>query len=127
VQARRSDGDEELRKLLRRGWHHGAEDFIDRLEERIVWPLSENHDPSKSPRRSKLAGRLLAHGESEASSAPESLSRLPKAHPVKPKLAERLHQETPTTLRWIAGSLRMGSGHYVSHLPYLQSRKRKKV
>jgi hypothetical protein len=31
------------------------------------------------------------------------------------------------TLRWIAGSLRMGSGHYVSHLPYLQRKEEKQI
>jgi hypothetical protein len=85
-----------LRKLLRRGWHHGAEDFIDRLEERIVGPLSENHDPRQVAETQQARGaRLLAHELKRSKLSPESLSRLPRAHPVKLKLAERLHRELP--------------------------------
>ena len=43
---------------------------------------------------------------------------MPKGAPLKVKIAERLHQETPMTLRWIAEALEMGSWRYVSFLLY---------
>ena len=55
----------------------------------------------------------------------EELSELPKGHPLKIRLAEKLHRETPMTLRWIATALHMGSWQYVSHLLDLRRRKTK--
>ena len=39
--------DPEVGKLLSRGWRFGAEDFLDRLEERVMGALSDNHDPEQ--------------------------------------------------------------------------------
>ena len=53
----------------------------------------------------------------------EDLGRMRKGDPVKVRLAERLHRETPMTLRWIAEALQMGSWRYVSFLLYQRRRK----
>jgi hypothetical protein len=45
--ALRSEDDPEVRKLLGRGWRLGAEDFLGRLEERIMGTLSDNYDPEQ--------------------------------------------------------------------------------
>ena len=120
----RSDDDEEFRKLLRRGWRLGAPDFLDRLEERITGPLSDSHDPEPVAETMQTrATRLLAQELKRCKLSPEALGALAKGHPLKIRLAEKLHRETPMTIRWIATALQMGSWRYVSHLLYLQRKK----
>jgi putative transposase len=121
----RSQDDEEFRRLLRRGWRLGPRDFLERLEQRMTGPLSDNHDPEQVAETMQArVARLLAQELKRCKITPEELCRLPKSHPLKIRFAEKLHRETPMTLRWIATALYMGSWHYVSHLLYLQRRKK---
>ena len=123
MEALRSEDDEELRNLLRRGWRLGAEDFLDRLEERMTGVLSDNHDPEQAAELTQArVARLLAKELQRCKISAEELGKLPKGHPLKIRIAEKLHRETPMTLRWIATALHMGSWQYVSHLLYLRRR-----
>jgi putative transposase len=104
--------DEEFRKLLHRGWRLGAQDFLERLQERITAPLSDNHDREQVAETMQArAARLLAQELTRHKLNPEALGALPKGDPLKIRLAEQLHRETPMTLRWIADRLQMGSWH----------------
>jgi hypothetical protein len=118
--------DPEVGKLLSRGWRFGAEDFLDRLEERMMGALSDNHDPEQVAEMMQVRlARLLAQELQRCKVSAEKLGELSKGHPLKIRLAEKLHRETPMTLRWIATALHMGSWQYVSHLLYLRRRKTK--
>ena len=44
MEERRWEEDAEVRKILWRGWRLGAEDFLDRLEDRIQSQLTDDHD-----------------------------------------------------------------------------------
>jgi putative transposase len=119
MEARRADEDKEVGQIVRRGWRFGAEDFLDRLEDRLHKPLSENHDgPERRETCQARAGKLIDEELRMAKKKPEDLPGLPKGHALKVKIAGRLHRETPVTLRWIAEELHMGTWRYVSYLLY---------
>jgi hypothetical protein len=69
------------------------------------------------------ATRLLTQELKRRKLSPKALGALPKGDPLKVRLAEQLHRETPMSLRWIADALQMGSWHYLSHLLYLRKKK----
>ena len=119
MEARREEEDEEVRQTLKQGWRLGAEDFLDRLEDRLQTPPTENH--AALERRETLearAQRVIAEELRKGKRRREELSGMPKGASLKVKIAERLHKETPMTLRWIAEALEMGSWRYVSFLLY---------
>jgi hypothetical protein len=61
MEALRSEDDPEVRKLLGRGWRLGAEDFLGRLEERMMGTLSDNYDPEQVAEMIQVrVARLLA-------------------------------------------------------------------
>lgn len=125
MEALRSENDQEFRKLLRRGWRLGEEDFLDRLERRITSALSDNYDPGQVAETMEArAARLVAQELRRSKVSSEELGKLPKGHPWKIRLAEMLHRDTPMTLRWIAATLHMGSWYYLSHLLYLRRAKK---
>ena len=64
------------------------------------------------------AARLVEQEVQELKLTIEDLRKLRKGDVLKIRLAEKLHRETPMTLRWIAAALQIGSWHYVSHLLY---------
>ncbi len=119
MEARREGEDEEVRQTVKRGWRLGAEDFLDRLEERMQSPASENHDGLERRETHEIrAGRLIEEELLKARLSREILAELPKGHELKVKIAVRLHRETTVTLRWIAENLKMGTWRYVSFLLY---------
>jgi hypothetical protein len=71
--------------------------------------------------------RILAQELRRCKVSPEALCKLPKSQPLKIRIAEKLHRETPMTLRWLANALSMGSWHYVSQLLYLQRKQNKHI
>ena len=88
--------------------------------------LSDNHDPEQVAGMMQVrVARLLAQELQRCKVSPEELGELSKGHPLKIRLAQKLHRETPMTFRWIATALHMGSWQYASHLPYLRRRKTK--
>lgn len=119
IEGRRSEEDEEIRQTLRRGWRLGAEDFLDRLEDRLGGDITENHRAVE--RRETLeirAGRLVDEELARIKRTRADLEAMRKGDPLKIRIATRLHRETPMTLRWIAEELHMGTWRYVSFLLY---------
>jgi putative transposase len=119
VEVRRLEEDAELRQTLKRGWRLGAEDFLDRLEDSLGLSLSEDH--AAVARRETLevrAQRLIDEELRKQKRSREDLASLPKGASLKVKIAERLHRETPMTMRWIADALHMGTWRYLSFLLY---------
>ena len=98
-------------------WPLGAADFLDRLQDRLGAPSSENH--AARTRRETLevrAQRLIEEELRKQKRSRQDLVSLPKGAPLKARIAERLHRETPMTLRWIADALHMGTWRYLSFL-----------
>lgn len=123
MDARRENEDEEFRKILQRGWRLGAEDFLDRLEDRLQSKVSENHRAvERRETMEKRARRLVDEELTRRKRTRQDLKTMKKGDPLKIRIAARLHRETPMTLRWIAEELEMGTWRYVSFLLY-QERK----
>jgi hypothetical protein len=119
--------DPEVRKLLSRDWRLGAEDFLDLRQERMMGALSDNHDPEQVAGMMQVrVARLLAQELQRCRVSAEELGELPRGHPLKIGLAEKLHRETPMTLRWIATALHMPPGSMsLIYSSYLRRRKTK--
>ena len=102
---------------LRRGWKIGAEDFCDRLADKLA-------------RRGKRGEQAKERNETDAARAEAmvqkalaavrwreiDLARQPKGHSVKVRIARQLRLETPMSRQWIAHRLNIGSSSYVSLL-----------
>ncbi len=104
-------------EALRRGWKLGAEDFADRLADR----LGPGKRAGVRARESReldeiLAQRLIKAGLAEAGWRREDLRRQPKGHAVKVAIARRLRANTPMQREWIAAHLHMGSPSHPSAL-----------
>jgi len=118
MEQRRCDGEPpETLAVLRKGWRLGAEDFLERLTERLGRRgrahelASERHDTDQARAERLVADRLQELGWTE-----EDLRREGKAHPHKVALARQLRRETPMTRQWIAARLSLGSASYVTWL-----------
>ena len=119
VEVRRLEEDAELRQTLKRGWRLGAQNFLDRLQDSLGLSLSEDH--AAAARRETLevrAQRLIDEELHKQKRSREDLVSLPKGASLKVTIAERLHRETPMTMRWIADALHMGTWRYLSFLLY---------
>ena len=119
VEVRRLEEDAELRQTLKRGWRLGAQDFLDCLQDSLGLSLSEDH--AAAARRETLelrAQRLIDEELRKQKRSREDLVSLPKGASLKVTIAERLHRETPMTMRWIADALHMGTWRYLSFLLY---------
>jgi len=102
------DGKVEAR--IRRGWQFGAEDFGERLRERMGPAVPERHE-SKYVRESMVerARRIVREELADARLEAETLKALPKGAPIKIRIARRLRQSTTLTLREIAVLLHAGT------------------
>jgi putative transposase len=104
-------------EVMRRGWRMGAEDFADRLADRLG--QGERRGVRAAERREIdqiMAERLVWAGLKEAGWQPADLKRRSKGDPVKVEIARRLRRETPMTRSWIARRLHMGTTSYLSSL-----------
>jgi hypothetical protein len=110
VEVQRLEEDAELRQTLKSGRRLGAEDFLDRLQDRLV---------SRSQRATRLrpagnsgspGAETHRRGTSQAKANPGGPCLPAKGASLKVKIAERLHRETPMIMRWIADALHMGTG-----------------
>ena len=116
VEALRQDGNGETPEM-KRGWRLGAEDFVERLAERLGRAgasgerAAERHETDE-----QLALRIVREALAEAGIAEAELLALPKGDPRKVAIASRLRAETPMTRLWIAARLAMGSASYLSAL-----------
>ncbi len=114
---RKEGGEPEAWAAFRRGWRLGAEDFAQRLAERLGRP---GHKTELARERGEtdtaLAERLVQEEMASMGWTEKDLGDLPKGDPAKVKLARMLRRRTPMSRRWIADRLRMGSASYVSYL-----------
>ena len=102
---------------LRRGWKLGAEDFRDRLVDK----LTRKADPAERARDEReidevLAERLVQECLREMGWSARDLEKECKGDAIKVEIARQLRVQTPMSRRWIAQRLRMGTANYVSHL-----------
>jgi len=105
--------EEKLWPEIRRGWRFGAEDFIERVAEKIPTPdvkslgshIRDVHQDTMEEKSRSLIGAYL----SKLRMGEDEFRGLKKGHPLKVKLAARLRRETTMTMAWIAGELNAGS------------------
>ena len=120
----RDEEDAELRRTMARGWRFGSEDFLERLAERMTSAPGENHEARQAKESLEVRARKMVDEQLRRRKlSRKDLSVLRKGDRVKIRLAEKLHRETPMTLRWIAEELKMGSWRYVSFLLYQERKK----
>lgn len=104
-------------KSMRRGWRIGAEDFCDRLAEKLA---RRGRKGERAGERSEmdavLAERLVMEALARVRWREIDLAMQPKGHRIKVKIAQRLRAQTPMNRQWIAERLKMGSPSYVSNL-----------
>ncbi len=118
MEQRRSEGEApEMLAALRRGWRLGADDFLQRLSEKLG-RRGQSHERASERRETdtERAERLVQEGLAKLGWSEADLASQPKAHPEKVKLARALRTQTPMTRDWIAKRLRIGSSSYVAHL-----------
>jgi putative transposase len=104
-------------QALRRGWKLGAEDFRDRLADKLS-EKGKKGEPARGRRELDhvLAERLAQDCLREVGWSRRDLEQNPKGDVIKVEIARQLRAQTPMTRRWIAQRLRMGSAGYLSQL-----------
>ena len=118
MEDRRKEGKEpEAWAAFRRGWRLGAEDFAQRLSERLG-RRGQKHEQARERRETdkQLAGRLIKEWMSARQWNEEELKTRPKGDAGKAELARLLRRQTPVSRQWIADRLNIGSASYVSYL-----------
>lgn len=117
VEGRRHEPDHVEIEWIRRGWRYGAEDFLDRLLDRLEKPVTEQHrGRERAETEEQRAERLVARRLKQMEWNPKHLRQLSKSHPAKLKLAQEVRMQTAVGLQWIARRLEMGSRSNVSNL-----------
>ena len=118
MEQRREEGEEpESWAAFRRGWRLGAEDFAQRLAERLG-RRGQKHELARERRETdeQLAERLVKQWLASNRWTEVELTKRPKGDPGKAELAGLLRRQTPMSRQWIAQRLHIGSASYVSHL-----------
>jgi putative transposase len=118
MEDRRRESDEpEEWAAFRRGWRLGAEDFAQRLSERLG-RRGQKHELARERKETdeQLAERLVKEWLSSTGWTEADLAARPKGDAGKLELAQLLRRHTPMTRQWIADRLCIGSASYVSHL-----------
>lgn len=119
MEERRRDelGEQEEVRPLRHGWRLGAEDFLERLLEKLQISAASPHRLRASQETEHTLANRIVREEVEATGGKvRELPALRKGDPLKVQLARRLRTETSLTLGEIADLLHMGAGSHVSHL-----------
>jgi REP element-mobilizing transposase RayT/DNA-binding transcriptional regulator YiaG len=102
---------------LRRGWKVGAEDFCDRLADKLA---RQGKDGERAKERNETDAALAEAMVQKALAAVRwreiDLACQPKGHAVKARIARKLRSETSMSRQWIAHRLKIGSPSYVSLL-----------
>ena len=103
--------DESVCKMIQSGWKFGAQEFIERLEEKIAFiPDKKIHITAECNETMEVFGRRLIQEKlHELKISSKSLSLLSKTDPLKIELAEMLRSKTTLSLEWIASELRAGA------------------
>lgn len=117
MEAQRAEGlSAETMKRLREGWRFGAEDFLDRLMQKLELKAGETHGrEQRRETNEQRAERIIAAELRKRRWREEELAQRPKGHPAKAAIARRIREETTMSLKWIAARLRMGGWRNVKH------------
>jgi REP element-mobilizing transposase RayT len=102
---------------LRRGWKIGAEDFCERLADKLG---RRGQEGERAKERDETDAALAEAMVQKALAAVRwrdiDLACQPKGHSVKARIARKLRTETSMSRQWIAQRLKIGSPSYVSLL-----------
>ncbi len=113
-QVRLQPGDEEA---LRKGWTIGAEDFCDRLADKLARAGRKGERASgRSETDEALAEHMVLEALEKLRWSELDLAQKSKGDRAKVSIAHQLRSRTPMTREWIGARLRMGSASYVSNL-----------
>jgi REP element-mobilizing transposase RayT len=116
------EGENEVVQSLRRGWRLGAEDFLERLLDKVAFSAVKNQQLRTSGETEQvLAERIVREEVQAAGREARELPVLRKGDALKVRIARRLRAETSLTLGEIAALLHMGAGSHVSHLLFRKS------
>ncbi|MDQ2867372.1 MAG: transposase [Verrucomicrobiota bacterium] len=118
TEAQRRLGDEVSNQPLRRGWFHGAEDYLERLVERLGQiPKPKRGRYRGSPATDlEVAERIVREGLREFGLQERGLAKLRKSDRRKVAIAHRVREQTAMELRWIGERLAMGGASNVSNV-----------
>ena len=95
----------------------GAEDFCDRLTDRLGRRGRKGERASERRETdAALAERMVCAALEALRWRELDLLREAKGHPAKVEMARQLRTHTPMPRQWIAERLKMGSASYVSNL-----------
>lgn len=98
---------------FRRGWRLGAEDFAQRLSERLG---RRGHQHELARERSETDEHLVREWLTSTGWSEADLPGRTKRDAQKVELARLLRRHPPMSRQWIADRLHMGSAAYVSKL-----------
>ena len=104
-------GGEAAYKIIRRGWKFGAEDFMERLFEKMKSvPKKEIHLPAETDETMEIKGRRLIQEKlQELKLKSDDLASLPRMDPIKIEIAQCIRSQTTLPLKWIAHELKAGA------------------
>ncbi len=127
VEARRGEDEGEAFKRVRRGWCLGGEQFRQELLAQVDRQLGALHfGPERAESQESRAERQVQEELQRLGWKETDLAARRKGDPAKVRLAQRLRQETPMTLAWIARRLQMGIVAYLNSRLYLLRKDRVK-
>ena len=103
--------EETLMGKIRRGWKFGADDFLERLEEKLgmVAKRGSHREVEVQETMEAKAERIIDEEMRQRRMTPERWKKLKKMDPVKVEIACRLRRETILTMGWIAKRLTAGT------------------
>jgi len=104
-------GGDAFYKIIRHGWKFGAEDFVERLFEKMsAVPKKEIHLPREIDETMEIKGRRLIQEKlKELKLKHADLDSLRCTDPVKIEIAQCLRSQTTLPLKWIAHELKAGT------------------
>jgi len=102
--------DEEAWTNIRRGWHFGAQDFVERLSEHLNTRTDQGSHLAREVDETMeaTARRIIREHCHQEGLGLEELRLLPKSDRMKVHLAMKLRAQTTQTIRWIADELNAG-------------------
>jgi hypothetical protein len=98
-------------KMIRRGWKFGAQNFMERLHEKMAFlPNRECHLSVEVNETMEAGGhRLIKEKLAELKLRPDDLALLPCMDLIKVQIAQVIRSQTTLSLKWIAYELKAGT------------------
>ena len=119
LEARRKTETDEDYKAIRRGWCLGETTFRKALLAQMTERMgAEHYGEERLEADVEKAERILREELRSRRWQETDLAKRAKGDLGKVKIAGRLREETPVTVRWIAERLRMGTTSYVNNRLY---------